>query len=182
MRLQAVVLSDKTRIGVEPPAIVRCPMAEAIVSWVREEAGPRAREFGAPLKSIENSGSFDCRGRNGDASAKLSEHGRANALDLRALKLANGKVLELTDPGVPKGFREGLRQSLCARFTTVLGPGSDGAHEDHIHIDLAERRGGYRICQWDVGEGGESAADTPALPKAAVDTPAKRSDGKRGRR
>jgi hypothetical protein len=98
------------------------------------------------------------------------------------LKLADGKVLELTDPGVPKGFREGLRQSLCARFTTVLGPGSDGAHEDHIHIDLAERRGGSRICQWDVGEGGESAADTPALPKAAVDTPVKRSDGKRGRR
>jgi len=33
---------------------------------------------------------------------------------------------------------------------TVLGPGSDGYHEEHIHLDLAERHNGYRICQWDV--------------------------------
>jgi hypothetical protein len=34
----------------------------------------------------------------------------------------------------------------------VLGPGSDGYHEDHVHVDLAERRGGYRVCEWDVRE------------------------------
>ena len=31
---------------------------------------------------------------------------------------------------------------------TVLGPGSDGHHETHIHLDLAERRNDYKICQW----------------------------------
>jgi hypothetical protein len=34
----------------------------------------------------------------------------------------------------------------------VLGPGSDGSHEQHIHVDLAERRGGYKMCEWDVHE------------------------------
>jgi hypothetical protein len=29
----------------------------------------------------------------------------------------------------------------------VLGPGSDAFHDDHLHLDLAERRGGYRLCQ-----------------------------------
>src|SRR6202040_408634 len=72
------------------------------------------------------------------------------------LRLANGKVVELTDPQVPKGFREGFRKSACAQFTTVLGPGADGAHEDHIHVDLLERRGGYRICEWDIHEPGEA--------------------------
>ena len=33
---------------------------------------------------------------------------------------------------------------------TVLGPGSDGYHEEHIHLDLAERRNNYKVCQWDV--------------------------------
>jgi hypothetical protein len=47
-------------------------------------------------------------------------------------------------------FREELRKVACAKFTTVLGPGSDGYHEEHIHLDLAERRGGYRLCQWNV--------------------------------
>jgi Extensin-like protein C-terminus len=53
---------------------------------------------------------------------------------------------------VAKDWREALRTSTCARFSTVLGPGSDGYHEEHIHLDLAERRGGYKMCQWGVRE------------------------------
>jgi hypothetical protein len=139
-------------------------MAEAVAGWVREEAAPRVHELGASLKAIQNLASFDCRSRNNIPGALLSEHGRANALDIHSLKLADGKALMLTDPHVPKDFREGLRQSVCARFTTVLGPGSDGYHEEHVHIDLAERRGGYRLCEWDVREPGE-------IPPAAVPLP-----------
>jgi len=73
----------------------------------------------------------------------------------------NGTVMGLTDPHVAKDFREGLRKSTCARFHTVLGPGSDGYHEDHVHVDLAERRSGYRMCQWDVREPGEEIAHAP---------------------
>jgi hypothetical protein len=146
-------------------------MAEAIVSWVREEAAPRALDLGSPLRTIANLASFDCRGRNRIVGAKLSEHGKGNALDIRALKLADGKVVELTDPQVPKDFRDGLRQSVCARFMTVLGPGSDGYHEDHVHVDLAERRNNYRLCEWDVREPGAvtasaAVADTVPLPRA----------------
>jgi hypothetical protein len=145
-------------------------MAEAIVSWVREEAAPRALDLGSPLKSLANLASFDCRSRNGILGAKLSEHGKGNALDIHSLKLANGKVVELTDPQVPKDFREGLRGGVCARFTTVLGPGSDGYHENHVHVDLAERRNNFRLCEWDVREPqdaptGAFAATVP-LPRA----------------
>ena len=80
----------------------------------------------------------------------LSEHGYANALDIRGVRLADGRFVQLTDRHVRQGFPRGLRKDACARFTTVLGPGSDGHHEEHIHVDLAERRGGYRLCQWDV--------------------------------
>jgi hypothetical protein len=143
-------------------------MAEAIAGWVREEATPRALELGSSLKAVENLASFDCRGRNGIAGAKLSEHGKANALDIHSLRLANGKVVELTDPHVPKDFREGLRKSACAQFTTALGPGSDGSHEDHIHVDLLERRGGYRICEWEVGEPGEPPPATALVDRVPM--------------
>jgi hypothetical protein len=164
VRLEAVMLADGSPVAVTPPATLRCSIAEAIVSWVREEAAPRALELGSALKGIENYDSFDCRGRNRIPGAKLSEHGKADALDIRSLKLANGQVVELTDPRVAKDFRDGLRGSVCSRFTTVLGPGSDGFHEDHVHVDLAERRGGYRICEWDV-----RVPAAPALA-AVVDT------------
>jgi hypothetical protein len=167
VRLEAVVLPDQSRVAIVPPAIVRCTLAEAIASFVREEAAPRALALGAPLKDISNLASFDCRGRNNIAGAPMSEHGKANALDIQAFRLANGKVVGLTDPQAPKDFREGLKQSVCARFTTVLGPGSDGYHEEHVHVDLAERRGGYRICEWDV----RSPADAVAQAGAARAVP-----------
>jgi hypothetical protein len=161
VRLEAVMLPDHSSVAVAPPAILRCPMAEAVASWVREDAAQRVGEMGSSLKGIETLASFDCRGRNNIPGAKLSEHGRANALDIHALRLADGKRLVLTDPQVDKELREGLRQSACARFTTVLGPGSDGFHEEHVHVDLAERRGGYRICQWDVREAGPASVPLP---------------------
>jgi hypothetical protein len=150
VRLEAVVLPDKKQVAVKPAAILRCTMAAAIADWVRSDMAPLAQRLGTTLAELDNFDSFECRGRNRQSGAKMSEHGRANALDLRGLKLANGQSLSLTDRGVAREQREAVLHSVCARFTTVLGPGSDWYHEDHIHLDLAERRGGYRICQWNV--------------------------------
>jgi hypothetical protein len=138
-------------------------MAAAIGDWVREEIGPAAATLGSPLRSIENYDSYDCRGMNRVIGAKLSEHGKANALDIRSLRLADGRVVRLTDIAVARTFRERIRASACARFMTVLGPGSDGYHEEHVHVDLAERHGDYRICHWDIREPVETA-DVP-LPR-----------------
>jgi len=71
---------------------------------------------------------------------------------VRLFKLADGRSLTLTDVNVDKAWRETIKASVCARFSTVLGPGSDGNHEEHIHLDLAERRNNYKLCEWDVRE------------------------------
>ena len=168
VRLEAVWLADRTRVAVTPPATLRCSFAEAIVQWVREDLAPTVRAFGGPLKSVDNYAAYDCRGRNRIIGAKLSEHGKANALDVRSVKLASGSVIELTDPAADKDFRQRVRKSTCTRFTTVLGPGSDGYHENHIHVDLAERAGGHRMCQWDVREPGEEAVPLPQPRPAAA--------------
>jgi hypothetical protein len=158
VRLEAVVLRDKTRVAVTPPAILRCTFAEVIVQWVREDVAPSMRLLGASLRSVDNYAAYDCRGRNRVIGAKLSEHGKGNALDMRSFKLGNGTVLELTDPQVSKELRLNLRKTSCARFATVLGPGSDGYHENHVHVDLAQRSGGHRMCQWEVRDPEEEAA------------------------
>jgi hypothetical protein len=169
VRLDAIVLPDHAKVAVTPPATLRCLMAEAVVRWVREEVAPAAAQFNAPLRGLENYDSYECRGRNRIAGAKISEHGLANALDVKSFKLADGSVIGPTDVNVATAFREGLRRSACARFKTVLGPGSDGYHENHIHIDLAERQNGYRICQWDVRvplpPDAETVADAVPLPR-----------------
>jgi hypothetical protein len=165
VRLEAVVLPDKHLVSVKPPAILRCAMASEVANWVRSDIAPLVVSMGSVVSDLDNFDSFECRGRNRVPGAALSEHGRANALDVRALRLANGQSISLTDRGVSRGLRESVRQSVCARFSTVLGPGSDGYHEDHIHLDLMERHKNYKICQWDVWD---------PLPQIAPLLPAER--------
>jgi hypothetical protein len=148
--LDAVILPDQNKVAVSPPATLRCSMAEQIAQWVRDDVAPSVLKFGAPLRGLDNFDSYECRGRNRVRGAQLSEHGKANALDVRLFKLADGQSLTLTDINVNKDWREAIKASVCARFSTILGPGSDGSHEEHIHLDLAERRNNYKVCEWDV--------------------------------
>jgi hypothetical protein len=150
VRLEAIVLPDKHRVSLKPAATMRCGMATVLADWVRTDIEPLAEGLGSEVSDLDNFDSYDCRGRNGVVGAQLSEHGRANAIDVRGWKLANGQSVELTDRNVPRGLRESVLHSACTRFTTVLGPGSDGYHEDHIHLDLMERHNNYKICQWNV--------------------------------
>jgi hypothetical protein len=167
VRLEAVVLPDQRRVTVKPAAVLRCTMASAIADWIRTDMAPLAASLGSSVSGLDNFDSYECRGRNRVVGARLSEHGRANALDIRAIKLADGRSISLTDRTVARETRERVLHSVCARFSTVLGPGSDWYHEDHIHLDLMERRNNYKICQWNVWD---------PLPRVAPLLPAERPE------
>jgi hypothetical protein len=167
VRLEAVVLPDKHLVSLKPAAILRCAMASAIADWIRTDVAPIGASLGSVISDLDNFDSFECRGRNRVAGAKLSEHGRANALDVRAFRLANGQSISLIDRMVSREIRENVLHSACARFSTVLGPGSDWYHEEHIHLDLMERHNNYKICQWNIWD---------PLPPIAPLLPAERPD------
>ena len=160
VRLEGIMTPNSALVTVMPAATLRCPMAEAVAQWVRNDLGPAMAELESPLASLTTHGSYECRGRNNAASAKISEHGRGNALDLGPVRLANGSVADLSKKSTPRLFRQRVRDAACRRFTTVLGPGSDPYHAEHIHVDLAERAHGYRMCQWDVREA-QPVAEVP---------------------
>jgi hypothetical protein len=181
VRLEAVVLRDGSRAAVRPPATLRCDMAEAIARWVRDDVATAVQGLGAPLASIDNYDSYSCRGRNNIVGAQLSEHGKANALDIHSFRLAGGKIVSLTDPHIKRDFRETTRKSACGRFSTVLGPGSDGYHEDHIHVDLRKRARGYRLCQWDVRDP-EPPAESAVAAHVPLPPPRPKFEAKRGKR
>jgi hypothetical protein len=156
--VDAVILPDKHRVAFSPSARLRCPMAEAVARWVAGDVAPAIAVLGTSLRGVEALGSFECRPRNSIPGEQLSEHGRANAIDLRSFKLANGAVIELTSASVDKSLRRRLRDSACERFSTVLGNGADAYHDTHVHLDLMERANHYKICQWDVLDTTEMAA------------------------
>jgi hypothetical protein len=166
VRLEAVLLPDHSRVAINPPAVLQCEMAEAIVDWVRDDLAQLTElNLGSGLRSIRNFAAYHCRTRNNIIGAMMSEHGRGNALDVRSIVLANGQTVDPTDPQASREFREGWKRSVCARFSTVLGPGSDGYHENHIHVDIMERRNGYRsMCRWDVRLPEAPASEIAGVP------------------
>lgn len=152
VELESVQVEKGKRVEIKPAPLLRCEMAEQFALWVRDDVAVRVAKAGLTLASVDTYDDYSCRGRNRVFGAKVSEHGKGNAVDVRSLTFADKKVAMLTDKTFAKDIRTDLRASACARFTTVLGPGSDGYHEEHIHVDLAARHNGYRICQWNVLE------------------------------
>ncbi len=148
--LRAIRSSGGDRVVLEPAAKVRCRMAEALADWIRADIAPMIERNKGRLARLQVSASYECRPRNRVEGARTSEHGAGNAVDLRALVLTDGATVVLTDAAADKTLRSAVAASACARFSTVLGPGSDTSHEDHIHLDLIERRSGLHICQWEV--------------------------------
>jgi hypothetical protein len=173
VEISAVMMPGNTQIAIKPAPVLRCAMAESLATWVRDEAAPRIAKTGALLRQLDTYDDYSCRGRNRIIGAQMSEHGKGNAVDIRSFTFTDGRIVMPTDIKVSKDLRAGLRESVCARFTTVLGPGSDGYHEEHIHLDLAERRNGFRMCQWDVRE-----PPPPPLPQEDAEAAAEEMAGK----
>ena len=111
------------------------------------------QHLGREVVSIQVAASYACRTRNSIPGARLSEHGRANALDVRGFVLAGGEVVSVRHGwhswGGESAFLREVHRGACRIFTTVLGPNADRYHRDHFHFDLARhgRRGTYRVCR-----------------------------------
>lgn len=120
-----------------------CPMARNFAGWVRYGAQPAAQQYlGSGIARIESYGSFACRPIAG--SSRLSEHGRANAVDIAAFVLTDGRRISVKQdwygPDVQaRDFLRRVHASACRRFANVLGPDYNAAHNDHLHFDLRGR-------------------------------------------
>lgn len=135
-------------IGIKPQAEMNCAMAEAAARFAKDVISPMAiKVFDVPLKSISHASAYVCRPRNG--TLKLSEHAFGNALDISSFTLWDGTTIAVEpEPPEKNGqFLSEVRRAACGPFKTVLGPGSDADHAEHLHFDLAPRRNGGTVCE-----------------------------------
>jgi hypothetical protein len=139
-------------VGLSPAATLACPLVSVLDRWIDEDVQPAALKWlGAPVVEIKQISSYACRGMNGDPDATISEHAFGNALDIAAFTLADGRKVDVEHGwhGAPEeqAFLHDVQASACAQFTTVLAPGYNIYHYNHIHVDLMRRRSGRRACQ-----------------------------------
>jgi hypothetical protein len=141
------------------------------------------RWFGARVVEIKQISAYSCRGMNGNSRAHISEHAFGNALDIAAFTLADGRRISVKDgwKGMPEeqGFLRDVQAAACQQFNTVLAPGSNVYHYDHIHVDLMRRSSRRVICQPAAVSGEEIASRaTSRNPYASRDSSVTGSIGK----
>jgi hypothetical protein len=139
-------------VAVSPPATLACPLVSVLDQWITEAVQPAAMKwFGVPVVEIKQISAYSCRGMNGDPNATISEHAFGNALDIAAFTLADGRKFDVEHGwhGSPEeqAFLHDVQGTACDQFTTVLAPGYNLYHYNHIHVDLMRRRNGRRACQ-----------------------------------
>jgi hypothetical protein len=143
---------DISGVSFSQPALIRCEVANTLAEWIANTVQPRAKAiFGQSIVRFKVAASYACRPRNNKRGAKLSEHGMANAIDLAAFTLTDGREINVehdwySGPADNRAFLRAIRAEACGPFHTVLGPGSDPEHHDHIHLDLQRERGGGPYC------------------------------------
>ena len=137
-------------IALAQGATLTCRAAEALARWATEAQVEAERTLKHPLTGFELGGTYVCRGQNHDLDAKLSEHAFANAVDIMSFAFAGRAsipVKGLTEGSDEAQFLASVRTKACGFFRTVLGPGTNAAHANHLHLDERERTAGHRLCE-----------------------------------
>jgi len=139
-------------VEVKPAATLACPLVSALDQWIATAVQPAAlRWFHQPVVEIKQISAYSCRGMNGNSSAHISEHAFGNALDIAGFVLADGHKVTVQygwhGSAEEQAFLHDVQLAACNEFTTVLAPGANIYHYNHIHVDLMRRYSGRRICQ-----------------------------------
>jgi len=174
-------------VGLKPSATLACPIVSALDHWITEAVQPAAmRWFGARVVEIKQISAYSCRGMNGNPNAHISEHAFGNALDVAGFTLADGRYISVQNgwKGLPEeqGFMRDVQGAACQRFNTVLAPGANVYHYNHIHVDLMRRASGRVICKPAAVSGEEIAARVGGRSYANRDTGITGSIGQKVRR
>ena len=154
VRLKAVPVPSRpeTAVRLADQPILACRFAERFGHWIGDLVAPLVAGIKqTELKAVRTGPGFECRNRNRAQTGKLSAHAEGLAIDIAGFELANGSTLRIKPEATAAvdTALASLRTAACGWFTTVLGPGSDAAHHDHLHVDIQQHGSSdrYRICQ-----------------------------------
>ncbi len=140
-------------VTLQPAATLACPIVSVLDRWVSNAVQPAAwKWFHQPVVEIKQIGSYSCRAMvNGNPNAPISEHAFGNAIDIAEFDLADGHriTLQYGWHGTPQeqGFLHDVQQAACRDFNTVLAPGANVYHYNHMHVDLMRRTYRPHICE-----------------------------------
>lgn len=140
-------------VRLSPASQLRCETALALARWIDTVVQPATEALPGTdqLIAIDHGSAYVCRRRNNAVTGKMSEHAIGNAIDIMSSEFRDRDPIAVSpragDGTIEEAFQRAVRGGACLHFTTVLGPGSNESHADHLHLDIIRRSRGYRLCE-----------------------------------
>lgn len=127
-----------------------CQAAAGLALWLAHDVQPLAKELlGQPVTAIRHFGSYSCRNVASNPLFKhwRSAHATANAIDIAAFTLADGRQVVIdkhwSAPAAESEFLHTILRRACRYFHVAIGPEYNAAHKNHFHFD----RGIGHVCR-----------------------------------
>ncbi len=168
--VRLISLGKNPEVSLSPPALVTCDMVVALSKWVKGDLQPLARKhLGGNVIKIETMSDYSCRKAYGRVGNKLSEHGKANALDIRGFTTNKGQdAIVLSGWGQTK--RDLARQIAAAKAAADKAEALKATAEqaEQAKIEAAAKSNGSKTA---VDTNGRASAGTSAeanIPRATI--------------
>ncbi|WP_173088172.1 extensin family protein [Devosia sp. 1635] len=135
------ILVNGRMVPLSSEATLTCEVATTLPQWGEAIDGYLQARENTELASLDIGTNYNCRGRVGGSSDRLSEHGMANALDVVGFTFADGRTVTVEGDwpaaDAPEGkFLRFAHDAACSSFSTTLGPEANAEHHDHFHVDM----------------------------------------------
>lgn len=140
-------------VALTPASPLRCKTALAMAQWVDTVVIPSTKALPGEVRlaAVNHGSTYVCRRRNNSVTGKMSEHAIGNAVDVMSFEFTGRDPIAISPRAgagtVEEAFQRAVRGGACLHFTTVLGPGTNASHNDHLHLDIIQRKRGYRLCE-----------------------------------
>ena len=161
-----------TRIGavtLSQPATVNCEVIAALGDWLKVDVQPAAKQFiGARVTSLEVLSSYSCRNAYGRKRTRMSEHGRANAIDIKGFDFDHDKnpVYLLSDWGMTEREIK-ARIAAAEAAAKVHAAAREKAEAEARAKAMADAR--TKGAQQPAGNATVGAGERPQLPQPTSD-------------
>ena len=173
VRLKA--LGGRANVRFDPPPVLNCPMVAALADWIGQDLQPAAKKYtGRRIRAVDVMSDYSCRNAYGRKRGRLSQHARANALDIRGFALTNQRAVELIAHWGPT--RRQMRRYLARkkqkqRIQTQHAPKIAAAPRTaQPQTSAPKASGAPAITTGTLARGTLAPTGTPTVRSAAVPT------------
>jgi len=144
--MQLISVGRSPQIALSPPPTLTCDMVATLARWLERDVQPLARKhLGAPIARVETMSSYSCRNAYGRAHGRISEHGKADAIDIGSFVTAHGHAALIVSDWGPTARQIAAEVAAASKAAAAAGQAKAPAEPSPKPGEVTPVQGGLAL-------------------------------------